>query len=56
MKAKFFIVQAPNLELFERFVQTRMNEGAELIGGPFPFAGMVCQAMIEKEEEHEHST
>jgi len=56
MGKKYFIVQANELGTLEKFVQSHMNAGAELVGGPFNFAGIVCQAMmIPVEEETEHA-
>jgi len=56
MVKKYIIIRATDLVQLEQFVQSHMNAGAEIVGGPFSFAGMVCQAMmlnVEEETEHE---
>ena len=56
MRKTYFVIIDINVPALQRHVNKFLECGHELIGGPFSFAGMVCQAMmlnVEEETEHE---
>ena len=44
---RYSVVSATNLKQLRESVNYELSLGYTLVGGPFPFAGMVCQALIE---------
>ena len=57
MDKVYTILTETTTEVLSSWVNSRLDSDDTLIGGPFPFAGMVCQAMMvtihEEEAEHE---
>ena len=58
MNKKYKVIRSSTMGVVEDNVNKQLAEGAELVGGPFVFVGLLCQAMlmpVEEETEHEDS-